>query len=1127
MWNTSPTACEGRPHLEALEPWLLLDGSLYGHVTDYAGGAALEDITVNVFQGPDPNSAGDDAWDYVTSATTNASGFFFLDALPARQYHLYVPDGQQSGACHYLGDNLYDVVVQDDQTTPDQDFALHQAAFLWGYVKDEAGDPIASAEVLVEAAWSEDTDDWHTARTDATGRYEVFLAPTEEKFYPVKVLTASNPGATYKVYGTNQPGALDDWENLYRAPPQGWTFVGAAAATDTFAGGYLSYLIQTEYAYQVAVDAMEAGAGHYYADGLWTGNVEGWGNLFGAPDGNYALTLDRGNAPISAFIGFQYGSAPPWVTINVVDLGLAAEPTYFGVEIAPDLYAASLAGTRGPDFFLSEGGVIQGRVVNASGEPLPYVWDAVAPWAPIENGLLTNPWGSTQENGQYAIPGVPAGIQVWGETNAWPWEGYERDGVRYAAGSRYLGPYCLEPGDVVEIPDLVVQEAVNLHGVVRDGGGNPIAGAEVHLDGYDVDGGSLDWDDLVATSDAEGRYGFPSPNAPAGQWWVYASMPGFRRYLSEEIVAAPGDDIALDITLVACGAPVTVTGGITNFDEVAPKNGEGVVLPFNLMDNYEDYGRARSLQVFAYDPAQARTPLDDLLPQRWVESFGDVEDGYDDYFVPNGVGGAYEITVQPGVRSVIVGRFGTGRSGVECGLFSDPLTVSGAPGETIPGQDLAIAIGTGVVQGRLFFPSGYAGIVSSSSATVWLRPVGADWFPRAFGEAAPDGTYAMEDLPAGAYYLYAAARDLGEWTSPQFTLGEGETLTQDVLFDWPVWTAGADERWETDANWSGGMAPGVRSVGVFADSAPQDPVLYQDQKALGVDFRTAGLAISGSGFDLIVGSGGIDSAGGGTNTVEPNVAMAAGSTWTVGDQNTLVLNGTLSGGDNTLTKDGEGTLVLNGGQDRSTGLSLTINDGTVKLGGGVLVLNGLDFGTLPGSPGSPAATGATVAPAVASAQTIPDAALYAAAVEEPMATALASGPVSPAAEGAQAGVDLSSGSGADGRSPMAAVDRSTDLVLSPEVALLASEGRAPEGARAETGPAGDLTAALAPLAAPAAATSDARPMTLGRIERETDADLFVWEEGTSTDRPGALSHDLDDDLVDVLELVDLEVPLGV
>jgi len=151
MRTTVLAACEGRPHFEALEPWLLLDGSLYGHVTDYAGGAALEDIAVHVFQGPDPNYAGDDAWDYVTSATTNASGFFFLDALPARHYHLHVRDGEQSGACHYVGDNLYDVVVQDDQTTPDQDFALHQAGFIWGYVKDEEGAPVASAEVLVEA----------------------------------------------------------------------------------------------------------------------------------------------------------------------------------------------------------------------------------------------------------------------------------------------------------------------------------------------------------------------------------------------------------------------------------------------------------------------------------------------------------------------------------------------------------------------------------------------------------------------------------------------------------------------------------------------------------------------------------------------------------------------------------------------------------------------------------------------------------------------------------------------------------------------------------------------------------------------------------------------------------------
>jgi hypothetical protein len=71
------------------------------------------------------------------------------------------------------------------------------------------------------------------------------------------------------------------------------------------------------------------------------------------------------------------------------------------------------------------------------------------------------------------------------------------------------------------------------------------------------------------------------------------------------------------------------------------------------------------------------------------------------------------------------------------------------------------------------------------------------------------------------------------------------------------------------------------------------------------------------------------------------------------------------------------------------------------------------------------------------------------------------------------------------------------------------------------------------VAAAAVAVPETEAATLNCTEPEVDAgarpdaDLFVWEEGTSPDRSGALPHGLDDDLVDVLALVDLGVPLGV
>jgi hypothetical protein len=120
---------------------------------------------------------------------------------------------------------------------------------------------------------------------------------------------------------------------------------------------------------------------------------------------------------------------------------------------------------------------------------------------------------------------------------------------------------------------------------------------------------------------------------------------------------------------------------------------------------------------------------------------------------------------------------------------------------------------------------------------------------------------------------------------------------------------------------------------------------------MGVSLETPEWTIGGTGETLSVGTGGIDSAGAGTNTVDPNVYLGSDSTWTVGGGNMLVLNGAISGGGNTVAKDGAGTLVLNGGQNRTTGLSLNTSGGTVRLGGGqVLVLDSLAFG------GSPTAT---------------------------------------------------------------------------------------------------------------------------------------------------------------------------
>jgi len=95
-----------------------------------------------------------------------------------------------------------------------------------------------------------------------------------------------------------------------------------------------------------------------------------------------------------------------------------------------------------------------------------------------------------------------------------------------------------------------------------------------------------------------------------------------------------------------------------------------------------------------------------------------------------------------------------------------------------------------------------------------------------------------------------------------------------------LWTGSLSERWEMADNWAPASVPDGHRVTAFQDPADRQPALYQDQGVVGTDFRTAGWTLGGAGHALTVGHAGVDSAGTGTNTVEPDVALADNATWT-------------------------------------------------------------------------------------------------------------------------------------------------------------------------------------------------------------------------------------------------------
>jgi hypothetical protein len=235
---------------------------------------------------------------------------------------------------------------------------------------------------------------------------------------------------------------------------------------------------------------------------------------------------------------------------------------------------------------------------------------------------------------------------------------------------------------------------------------------------------------------------------------------------------------------------------------------------------------------------------------------------------------------------------------------------------------------------------------------VWARDPGTGaplWAAVTFPEPEARGFY-MLTPHAGTYDVTATVPGYEQGALRGITVGPDNQVVggQNLeLMPRTLWGGTQDDHWENADNWwwegsAEAFVPGPGTVAVLDGSPVYTPVLYEDESAWGMEFGHSGWTVGAAGCVLTVGSAGIDSAGAGTNTVDPNVALAEDATWTVDADNTLVLNGALSGNDHTLTKEGDGTLVLEGGQDHAAGLSLAIDGGTVRLGDGeTLVLDAL------------------------------------------------------------------------------------------------------------------------------------------------------------------------------------------
>jgi CSLREA domain-containing protein len=671
---------------------------------------------------------------------------------------------------------------------------------VWGYVYDDNGLPLDNAEVLMGGSYTEDDGEnwWHSAFTDETGRYDLYLPPTDTAIYPLQVAQAAVPGDTYHVYAKNvadpnnpvDPGDREVWEVLYGdLESEGFVYLGESSTTAAFDGGYNFYVIQTRRYFQAAVDgiATDGGASLVWN---WSGAVDwdksSWTWRNNADDGEYLyMGKPEYNQP-NSFVASAYQTSPDSMTVHVVDLGLPDQPIHYGAQLAEGLYAAPLAGGRGPDFNLDLGATLRGQIITEDEDSI-YKSNRHVPLeleVQTARGVVDAFRATIDEDGYWEIQNIPADQDAMLATEDGFWEDIDINGVKYAWSERWVGTYKLAPGEVLDIGILEVQRAACVSGTVTDSAGLPIAGAIVDVMGFDALGGTIDIEDDAIT-DQFGRYRIDW--IPSGEVELRISKDGWQAYVSPAwITLATGQEIVLDATLAPRPGSIIVSGEINNYDDVAPKNAAGDTLPWSFLESYHEFNLSANIMVLALPGDFAWEP-EDYLRMVSMDGWAQVEDGYGDYFIPNGnPTGAFEMNLFAGPESLIALRVGRDYYGAFCELFSDPVEINGTDGQIIDSVSMDIPIGTAVISGNFIVPDDYLpGLNSRDTAAAILCEAGGDnagvW--RAVTDVNILGGYLMEDIPDGTYYIAGVAYGLETYVSEEFTVVDGQQIAHDIVFN--------------------------------------------------------------------------------------------------------------------------------------------------------------------------------------------------------------------------------------------------------------------------------------------------------------------------------------------------------
>lgn len=440
-----------------------------------------------------------------------------------------------------------------------------------------------------------------------------------------------------------------------------------------------------------------------------------------------------------------------------------------------NFYKATLAGTQVPDFILEIGGEITGRVLNEEGQGISNICPHLIGPA---NHTGTDP------DGYFSLKSVPSGInyiRLFGN-------GIGPDGVKYSVGEAYKGPITVAAGQTVDVGTFTVYRAAMLTGIVTDQDGNPVMGAEVDLNGYDING-NLAGKNPVFT-DAFGQYtiDFIAP----GVFTIDFPKPGFlpNKIIGVNVISGrPIHDI--DVALKSADNGASVSGKILNYEDVVPYDSNNIRYPSYVtasLDPLGDYGYG----LVAVSMDRNYTEGDYLNPDqfsgRGIDQ-EDIEDGYADFFEedPNENPGTYTMSVPNGDIAigmyVLYEEYGPVTPG--CLIFHGWKRFIFSKGDVR--QDInfkATTTQTGtlrgdirVPQGYVYFPENWCWIYAINKNNQTIIPLGdAIAFP---GRAL---TFEFINMPEGVYTLNAYARNLASVSYASVEVIAGQTTTKDIVF---------------------------------------------------------------------------------------------------------------------------------------------------------------------------------------------------------------------------------------------------------------------------------------------------------------------------------------------------------